>query len=173
LPTNDNAPCPRRAGRAGSARHVAAVKGKPLGGSEKPPAGGAPGDKVILHSEYFGPFWVDESQFALFCEQGEGQPRLQVETPKTPAGENRCTVLVKLDHPSDISWMAILKDSAGKTLATENVGTLKRWKTRWVLRTSHLPAGAYALQVLPVPAGRDVPLGPETTCRIAVLPGIE
>ena len=154
------------------ARHVAGVKGAPLKTGEKPAKDDGSG-KVILHAEYFGPFWVDESQFRYLSQEDEGRPRLQAEVPKTPVGRNWATVLVKMDHPSKESWIAILKDASGKQLARENVGVLKRWKSRWVLRTAHLPVGKYTLEIVPAPAGREIPMTREMQTRITVLPGIE
>ena len=154
------------------ARHIAALKGKPL------PAGGKPrkaaaDEKVLLHKEYFGPFWVDESQFMYLSQKREGRPRLQAETPKTPLGRNWATVLVKMDHPSQAAWVAVLRDASGRQLARENVGPLRRWKSRWVLNTARLPAGSYTLEIALAPAGKDIAQTPEMKTRIEVLPGIE
>ncbi|HET6426785.1 MAG TPA: hypothetical protein VFJ30_00130 [Phycisphaerae bacterium] len=143
------------------ARQIAAVKGQPLPAPrlDKPPAGG----KVILHAETFGPFWVDPSQNRYLHDDAEGTPRLQIETPAAPFGADWITVLAKLDRPCKTAWKAVLQDTQGKNLATEPVGMLKRWKTRWVLRTSHLPEGRYRLILLPADEAKEPqpPIGVE------------
>ena len=154
------------------ARHVAGLKGKPLQTGGRARKGGK-NEKIVLHEEYFGPFWVDESQFMYLSQKRQGRPRLQAETPKTPVGKNWATVLVKMDHPSQSGWIAILKDASGRQLATEHVGELKRWKSRWVLNTAHLPAGKYTLEIVPAPAGADSPVTAEMKTPITVLPGID
>ena len=89
--------------------------------------------------------------------------------PATPVGANWATVLVKLNHPSKVRWVAVLTDSAGKELCRQDV-RLKRWKSRWVLRTDYLPAGSYTLRI--VPADADVKLTREIKTTIKVVPGI-
>jgi len=129
------------------ARHIAAIHGKPIRADAVPiPTAESPG--VVRHAEYFGPFWVDASQFMYLSQKRAGTPTLQAENPRTPVGQDWATVLVKMTHPSKARWTAVLKDSAGKELARQPVGELKRWKTRWVLATSHLPAGRYTLAVV-------------------------
>lgn len=154
------------------ARHIAAVKGAPLAAKAAPRR---PGDrrKVILHKEQFGPFWVDPSQFRHLSEQRDGRPRLQDEMPRTPAGRNWATVLVKMDHPSGSEWIAVLKDAAGRQVASERVGVLKRWKSRWVLNTAHLPAGRYTLEVVLAPAGRDLAMTADMRAQITVVAALE
>jgi len=129
------------------ARQISALCGKPLRTHTRPVGTPNP-DRVVHFREYFGPFWVEESQFAAFNHQRQGEPTLQAETPKTPVGRNWATVLVKMRYPSEASWVAVLRDSAGKELARERVGTLQRWKTRWVLETAGLPVGSYTLHIV-------------------------
>ncbi|KPK49672.1 MAG: hypothetical protein AMK72_03985 [Planctomycetes bacterium SM23_25] len=152
------------------ARHVAALKGAELGGRTEPLHPAAPAGP-ILFAEHFGPFWVDESQYLDFMQQREGTPSILLETPKTPAARNWVTALVKMRYPSKRHWLAVLTDAAGKELARQNVGLLERWKTRWVLRTEHLPVGKYALRILP--ADSTVKLDSEIKADFEVLPGIE
>ena len=151
------------------ARHIAAVKGKPVKSAGAPVRATAP-VKPILHAEYFGPWWVFPGQFKYLGQEKEGTPALQVEVPATPVGANWATVLVKLNHPSKARWIAVLKDSAGKELCRQDVGRLKRWKSRWVIRTAHLAPGTYTLQI--VPADATVKLTKEIKTTIKVVPGI-
>jgi len=139
------------------ARHIAAIRGKPVPADAIPiPVAESPG--VIRHAEYFGPFWVDPSQFMYLSQKRAGTPTLQAENPRTPVGQDWATVLVKMTHPSKARWVAVLKGAAGKELARQDVGELKRWKTRWVLATSHLPPGRYTLSVVAAGA-KAVPAG--------------
>jgi len=129
------------------ARQIAAVKGKPLPAPR--PAEVPAGGKVILHAETFGPFWVGPSRHRYLHVDTPGVPRLRIETPATPAGADWITVLVKLDRPRKTAWKVLIEDAGGMDLAIETVGALKRWKSRWVLRTAHLPEGRYRLVLLP------------------------
>ncbi len=157
------------------ARHIAALVGNAAGELPPAPLPKAPanltgGGSVIAYKEYFGPFWVDESQFMYISQKEEGVPRLQAEVPKTPAGLNWATVLVKLDQPSELSWTVVLKGPSGRQVAAESVGPLKRWKSRWVLRTAHLAPGRYTLEIVLSPAGRDIAQTAEMKTEITVLP---
>jgi len=149
--------------------HIAAAKGKPVEPAAAPARATAP-VRPILHAEYFGPWWVFPEQFKYIGQEKEGTPTLQPEVPATPVGANWATVLVKLNHPSKAGWVAVLTDSAAKELCRQDVGRLRRWKSRWVLRTDHLPAGSYTLRI--VPADADVKLTREIKTTIKVVPGI-
>ncbi len=159
-----------QAARWALAQAISVARGRPLKTASRPVEMKQP-PPLILHAEHFGPFWVDEKQFADYTAEREGEPSLLVEVPATPVGQNWITVLAKMRYPSEKAWSAVLKDAEGKELARQTVGVLKRWKTRWVLHTAHLPVGRYSLSVVADGGAGETQAAAEA--KIEVVPGIE